>query len=108
MERKSGIVKYFNPAKFHGMITVEGIDQDVYVNTQDINEDAINLIKGEEVEFDLVKGKLDENSLAAQNLKRLNKRHTGIVLNYEDGKGIVKCNQTVSYTHLTLPTIYSV
>jgi cold shock CspA family protein len=93
MERKSGIVKYFNPAKYHGMITVEGLDQDVYVNTQDIEEDAINLIKGEEVEFDLVEGKLKNESYAAQKLRRINKRHTGIVLNYEDGKGIVKCNQ---------------
>jgi len=47
METKQGKVKYFNPKDYHGMIIVDGLDKDVYVNTQDINEDAINLIKDE-------------------------------------------------------------
>ena len=92
MERKIGIVKYFNPRDFHGKIEVEGMSDDVYINILEIDEDAINLLKGEKVEFDLVDGK-KENSFAAQNLKRVNKRYTGIVLEYEDGKGKVKCLQ---------------
>lgn len=93
MSTKTGKVKYFNPSKFHGMIEVEGLDKDVYVNTQDIDEDAINLLKGEEVEFEMVQGKVDANSLAAKNLKRKNRRYTGIMLDYDEGKGLVKCNQ---------------
>lgn len=93
MNTKIGTVKYFNPAKFHGMITVKDLDKDVYINTQDINEKAINLLKGEKVEFNIVQGKIDKESYAAKNLTRKGKRYTGIVLEYEDGKGLVKCNQ---------------
>lgn len=92
METKTGKVKYFNPKDFHGKIIVEGISSDVYVNILQINEDAINLLKNEEVEFELVAGKI-ENSYAANNLRRIHKRYTGIVLEYEDGKGKVKCLQ---------------
>src|SRR3972149_4782056 len=92
METKQGKVKYFNPKDYHGMIIVDGLDKDVYVNTQDINEDAINLIKDEEVTFELVPGSLS-GSYAAKNLNRLNRRYTGIILNYDDGKGVVKCHQ---------------
>jgi cold shock CspA family protein len=92
MEIKKGIVKYFNPSDYHGMISVNGLDKEVYINILEITEDAINLIKGEEVEFELVSGKL-KNSYAAKNLKRTTKRYTGIVLEYEEGKGKVKCLQ---------------
>lgn len=92
METKIGKVKYFNPRDFHGKLIVEGLEQDVYVNILQINEDAINLLKNEEVEFELVAGKKDD-SYAANNVRRVNKRYTGIVLEYEDGKGKVKCLQ---------------
>ncbi len=92
MNTKKGIVKYFNPKDFHGMITVEGLDKDVYVSILEIDEDSINLLKGEEVEFEMIDGKL-KDSYAAKGLKRVNKRYTGIVLSYEDGKGKVKCLQ---------------
>lgn len=92
MERIKGKVKYFNPQDYHGMIIVEGMEKDVYVNTQNIDEEAINLLKNEEVEFDLVPGNKPD-SFAAENLKRVNKRYTGIILNYDDGKGIVKCHE---------------
>ena len=92
METKKGIVKYFNPRDFHGMISVVGLDKEVYINILEINEDSINLLKGEEVEFELMDGKL-KDSYAAKNLKRVNRRYTGIVLTYEDGKGKVKCLQ---------------
>lgn len=92
MTIKTGKVKYFNPGAFHGMIEVDGLEKDVYVNTQDINEDATYLLKGEEVEFELVSGKL-EDSFAAKDLKRKNKRYTGIVLDFDEGKGTVKCFQ---------------
>lgn len=92
METKKGNVKYFNPKDFHGMIVVDGLDKDVYINTQDINEDAINLLKGEAVTFEIIPGNLPD-SYAAKNLARVNKRYTGIILNYDDGKGIVKCHQ---------------
>lgn len=87
---KIGIVKYFNPSAFHGMIKVEDLDKEVYVNTQDINDDAVYLIKGEEVEFELVQGKA-QDSFAAKNLKRTKKRYLGVVLDYDEGKGTVKC-----------------
>jgi len=92
METKKGIVKYFNPSDYHGMITVNGLEKDVYINILEITEDAINLLKGEEVEFEIVDGKI-EDSYAANNLKRINNRYTGIVLEYEVGKGKVKCLQ---------------
>lgn len=92
MTIKIGKVKYFNPTAFHGMITVEGLDKDVYVNTQDIQEDATYLLKDEEVQFELVSGKL-EDSFAAKNLTRTKKRHTGIVLDFDEGKGTIKCFQ---------------
>lgn len=92
MNPTKGIVRYFNPTDFHGMITVEGMVDDVYVNVLEITEDAINLLKGEEVEFELVEGKI-KNKYAANSLKRVGKRYTGIVLEYEDGKGKVKCLQ---------------
>lgn len=74
------------------MITVDGLEKDVYINIQEIEEDAVNLLKNELVEFDQVKGKLP-GSYAANNLVRINKRYTGVVLSFEDGKGIVKCSQ---------------
>ena len=92
MERRKGQVKYFNPKDYHGMIIVDGLDKDVYINTQEIDEEAINLLKNEEVEFNLVPGNKPE-SFAAQNLVRTKKRYTGIILNYDDGKGVVKCHQ---------------
>lgn len=92
MERTKGKVKYFNPKDYHGMILVEGLDKDVYINTQEIDEAAVNLLKGEEVEFDLVPGNKPD-SYAAEKLSRINKRYTGIILNYDDGKGIVKCHE---------------
>lgn len=92
MTIKIGKVKYFNPTAFHGMIKVEGLDKDVYVNTQDIQEDATYLLKDEEVQFELIPGKL-EGSFAAKNLTRIRKRHTGIVLDFDEGKGTIKCFQ---------------
>ncbi len=91
-EKPKGIVKYFNPTAYHGMITVDGMDDDIYVNILEVNEDAINLLKGEEVEFELIEGKI-KGKYAAKNLKRVGKRYTGIVLEYEAGKGKVKCLQ---------------
>lgn len=93
MDLTNGKVKYFNPDNFHGKIEVEGQEKDIYINTQNINEEAIYLLKGEEVMFELVPGKLTEDSFEAKNLVRKNKRYTGIVLNYEEGKGTVKCHQ---------------
>jgi len=92
MELKTGKIKYFNPTKQHGKIIVEGIDKDVYFTTRDIDEEAIYLLAGEAVEFELVEGK-EPDSFTAKKLKRKNKRFTGIVLNYESGKGTVKCTQ---------------
>lgn len=92
MVTKNGKVKYFNPSGFHGMIIVEGMSEEVYVNTQDIAEDATYLLKDEEVFFELVEGK-QAGKFAAKNLKRVNKRYTGIVLDYEEGRGVVKCDQ---------------
>ncbi len=92
MTIKKGIVKYFNPSAYHGMIIVEGIEKDVYFNTQDILDEAIYLIKGDEVEFELIEGKI-QDSYAAKNLKRTRKRYTGIILDFDEGKGTVKCLQ---------------
>lgn len=92
MDTVVGKVKYFNPSASHGMLTVESLDKDIYINVKDIEEEAINLLKGEIVEFQLTHGKL-KDSLAAINLKRVRKRYTGIVLDYESGKGMVKCFQ---------------
>lgn len=87
-----GKVKYFNPADFHGMIIVEGMDTDVYINTQDIEEEATYLLKDEMVEFELVPGKL-KDSYAAKRLRRASKRHTGVILDYEEGRGTVKSSE---------------
>lgn len=92
METKIGAVRYFNPNDYHGMIIVEGMDDEVYINVLEITEDAINLLKDEKVEFELVEGKIP-GKYAAKKLKRIGKRYTGIVLDYEDGKGKVKCLQ---------------
>lgn len=92
MESTKGIVKYFNPQAFHGMLIVEGLQKDVYVNTQDIDEEAIYLIKGEEVQFTLVSGKIAD-SHAAKNLTRTKRRFSGLILDYDEGKGTAKCFQ---------------
>lgn len=92
ISRKTGTLKYFNPSANHGKISTLVVDQEVYIHIQDVEEEAINLLKGEEVEFDLVAGH-EPGSFTAKNLKRLRKRYTGSVLTFEDGKGLVKCFQ---------------
>lgn len=89
MTTTKGKVKYFNPADFHGMIIVDGMDTDVYINTQDIEDEATYLLEGEDVEFELVPGKR-KDSFAAKRLRRSVKRHTGVILDYDEGKGTVK------------------
>jgi cold shock CspA family protein len=93
MTKKVGTIIYFNPQDYHGKIKVDGLDKDVYFNSQEIQEEAINLLKDEMVEFELVGGK-ERDSYAAKAVNRVDKRYTGVVLDFEDGKGTVKCYQT--------------
>lgn len=92
MTLTKGTIKYFNPADFHGMISSPDQSSDIYFNTQDIDDNATYLLKDEKVEFELVSGKL-KDSFAAKKVKRVNKRYTGIILEYEDGKGVVKSSE---------------
>ena len=66
---KMGTVKWFNPEKGFGFITLDGED-DVFVHYSSIKEEGSrkNLEQGQEVKFDIVDG---EKGVQASNVQKM-------------------------------------
>ncbi len=84
-----GVVKYFNPKSNHGKITSDDSLEEIYVHISDVIGNAVILMAGEFVEFELEQG---PQSLVARKLVRQQQRLTGEVVEFEKGKGIVECH----------------
>ncbi|WP_375559869.1 DUF3825 domain-containing protein [Bernardetia sp. OM2101] len=97
MSKTKAVVKYFNPQHNHGKAYTDD-GKEVYIHVDKISDEAKILIEKEEVEFDIVEGeRRGKIEYSANNVKRITPRYTGVIVDFADGIGRVRCKEDREY-----------